>query len=151
MLLFAGLGNPEARYARNRHNIGFMAVDEIHRVHRAAPWRARFQGLASEALIDGERVLLLKPQTYMNESGRSVAEAARFFKIPLADIVVVHDERDLPPAKLRMKTGGGNAGHNGLRSITAHIGNDYRRARLGIGHPGDKTVVHPYVLSDFAK
>ncbi|MCP8937046.1 aminoacyl-tRNA hydrolase [Alsobacter sp. SYSU M60028] len=151
MLLFVGLGNPGARYAGNRHNIGFMAVDEIARVHRAGPWRRRFQGEATEATIGGERVLLLRPETFMNESGRSVAEAMRFFKIPLADVVVFHDELDLPPAKLRMKAGGGNAGHNGLRSITAQCGNDYRRARMGIGHPGDKTLVHPYVLSDFAK
>lgn len=151
MLLFVGLGNPGARYARNRHNIGFLAIDAIARAHRAAPWRQRFHAEASEAVVGGERVILLKPQTYMNESGRAVGDAARFFKIGLADIVVFHDELDLPPAKLRMKTGGGNAGHNGLRSITAHLGNDYRRARLGIGHPGDKALVHSYVLNDFAK
>lgn len=151
MLLFVGLGNPGARYARNRHNIGFLAIDAIARAHRAAPWRQRFHAEASEAVVGGERVILLKPQTYMNESGRAVGDAARFFKIALADIVVFHDELDLPPAKLRMKTGGGNAGHNGLRSITAHLGNDYRRARLGIGHPGDKALVHSYVLNDFAK
>ncbi|MDJ1159311.1 aminoacyl-tRNA hydrolase [Chelatococcus sp. SYSU_G07232] len=151
MLLLVGLGNPGARYARNRHNIGFMAVEAIARAHNAAPWRQRFQGLVSEATIGGERALLLLPQTYMNESGRAVSEAARFFKIPLTDIVVFHDELDLPPAKLRMKTGGGNAGHNGLRSITAQVGNDYRRARLGIGHPGDKALVHAYVLNDFGR
>lgn len=151
MLLFAGLGNPGARYARHRHNIGFMALDTIARAHRASPWRSRFQGDVAEATIGGERVILLKPQTYMNESGRSVGEAARFFKIAPADIVAFHDELDLAPAKLRVKLGGGNAGHNGLRSLTAALGNDYRRVRMGIGHPGDKALVHPYVLSDFGK
>ncbi len=151
MRLFVGLGNPGSRYAKNRHNIGFMAVDEIVRAHNASPWRRRFQGEATEALVGGERILLLKPQTYMNESGRSVAEAQRFFKLELSDVVVFHDELDLPPGKLRVKLGGGNAGHNGLRSITAQCGNDYRRVRLGIGHPGDKALVHAYVLHDFAK
>jgi PTH1 family peptidyl-tRNA hydrolase len=151
MRLFVGLGNPGSRYARNRHNVGFMVVDEIARVHGASPWRQRFQGEAAEAVVGGERVLLLKPQTYMNESGRSVAQAQRFFKLELADVVVFHDELDLAPAKVRVKLGGGNAGHNGLRSITAQCGNDYRRVRVGIGHPGDRDLVHPYVLSDFAK
>jgi PTH1 family peptidyl-tRNA hydrolase len=151
MRLFVGLGNPGSRYARNRHNVGFMAVDAIARAHGAAPWRRRFQGEAAEALVGGERVLLVKPQTYMNESGRSVAEAQRFFKLELADVVVFHDELDLAPAKVRVKLGGGNAGHNGLRSITAQCGNDYRRVRIGIGHPGDKDLVHAYVLSDFAR
>ncbi len=151
MLLFVGLGNPGPKYAGNRHNIGFMAVDEIARRHRAAPWRSKFQAQASEATIGGERVVLLKPQTYMNESGRSVAEAARFYKIAIGDIVVFHDELDLAPGKLRVKTGGGNAGHNGLRSITALVGNDYRRVRLGIGHPGHKDAVHAFVLNDFAR
>jgi PTH1 family peptidyl-tRNA hydrolase len=151
MLIFAGLGNPGARYARNRHNIGFMALDEVARTHRASPWRARFQAEACEATIGGERVVLLKPRTYMNESGRAVGEAARFFKIPPEDVIVFHDELDLAPAKLRVKRGGGNAGHNGLRSVTAAIGNDYRRVRMGIGHPGPKELVHPYVLSDFGK
>jgi PTH1 family peptidyl-tRNA hydrolase len=151
MRLFVGLGNPGSRYARNRHNVGFMVVDEIARAHGAAPWRRRFQGEAAEAVVGGERLLLLKPQTYMNESGRSVAEAQRFFKLELSDVVVFHDELDLAPAKVRVKLGGGNAGHNGLRSITAQCGNDYRRVRIGIGHPGDKALVHPYVLSDFAK
>ncbi|MGV2980570.1 aminoacyl-tRNA hydrolase [Camelimonas sp. ID_303_24] len=151
MLLFVGLGNPGPKYAGNRHNIGFMAVDAIARRHRAAPWRSKFQAQASEATIGGERVVLLKPQTYMNESGRSVAEAARFYKIAIGDIVVFHDELDLAPGKLRVKTGGGNAGHNGLRSITALAGNDYRRVRLGIGHPGHKDAVHAFVLNDFAK
>jgi PTH1 family peptidyl-tRNA hydrolase len=151
MRLFVGLGNPGSRYARNRHNVGFMVVDEIARAYRASPWRQRFQGEAAEAVVGGERVLLLKPQTYMNESGRSVAQAQRLFKLELADVVVFHDELDLAPAKVRVKLGGGNAGHNGLRSITAQCGNDYRRVRIGIGHPGDKDLVHPYVLSDFAK
>jgi peptidyl-tRNA hydrolase, PTH1 family len=151
MRLFVGLGNPGERYARNRHNVGFRAVDAIARTHGATPWRRRFGGETSEAITGGERILFLKPHTYMNESGRAVAEAQRFFKIDLADLVVFHDELDLPPAKLRVKLGGGIAGHNGLRSITAHCGNDYRRVRIGIGHPGDKALVHAYVLHDFAK
>jgi PTH1 family peptidyl-tRNA hydrolase len=151
MLLFAGLGNPGSRYQGNRHNIGFMAVERIARDHKAGPWRRRFQGEATEATIGGERVVLLKPETYMNESGRAVGEAMRFFKIPLGDVVVFHDELDLAPAKLRVKLGGGNAGHNGLRSITALCGNEYKRVRLGIGHPGHKDLVHAYVLNDFGK
>jgi PTH1 family peptidyl-tRNA hydrolase len=151
MRLFVGLGNPGAKYAANRHNIGFLAIEEIARRHRFAPWRTRFQGQISEGTIGDERVMLLKPQTYMNESGQSVGEAMRFFKIALGDISVFHDELDLAPAKMRVKIGGGNAGHNGLRSITAHCGNDYRRVRLGIGHPGDKGLVYPFVLGDFAK
>lgn len=151
MRLIVGLGNPGPRYAANRHNIGFLAIDEIARVHRAAPFRRRFQGEAAELALGSERAILLKPQTFMNESGRSVAEAQRFYKIALADVIVLHDELDLPPAKLRVKQGGGNAGHNGLRSITAQCGNDYRRVRLGIGHPGDKALVHSYVLNDFGK
>src|SRR5918998_2096389 len=151
MRLFVGLGNPGSRYAKNRHNIGFMAVEAIARAHGAAPWRRRFQGEAAEAMIEGERVLLLKPETYMNESGQAVPQAQRFFKIALGDVVVFHDELDLAPAKLRVKVGGGNAGHNGLRSITAHCGNDYCRVRLGIGHPGHKPLVQSHVLGDFAK
>jgi peptidyl-tRNA hydrolase, PTH1 family len=151
MLILAGLGNPGGAYAGHRHNIGFRAVDAIARRHDAGPWRARFQGLATEAVISGEKVLLLKPMTYMNDSGRSIGEAMRFFKLEPASVVVLHDELDLPEARLKMKTGGGNAGHNGLRSTTACIGNDYRRIRLGIGHPGDKALVHAWVLSDFAK
>jgi PTH1 family peptidyl-tRNA hydrolase len=151
MLIFAGLGNPGSRYAGNRHNIGFMALDEIARVHRASPWRSRFQAQASEATIGNEKVVLLKPQTYMNESGRAIGEAARFFKVEPADVIVFHDELDLAPAKLRIKLGGGNAGHNGLRSTTAAIGNEYRRVRMGIGHPGLKELVHAYVLNDFGK
>ena len=151
MKLVVGLGNPGARYVANRHNIGFVAVETIAKRHGIAPWRRRFQGVAVEGMLGGEKALLLLPGTFMNESGRAVAEAANFFKLGQSDIVVVHDELDLPPGKLRMKTGGGNAGHNGLRSISAHIGNDYRRVRLGIGHPGDKDRVHDYVLQDFAK
>jgi len=151
MRLFVGLGNPGARYARNRHNIGFLAVDEIARRHSFAPWRRRFQGETSEGALEGERVILLKPATFMNESGRAVQEAASFFKIVAGDVTVFQDELELPPAKLRVKVGGGIAGHNGLRSISAHIGNDYRRVRLGIGHPGVKELVHAYVLADFAK
>jgi PTH1 family peptidyl-tRNA hydrolase len=151
MRLFVGLGNPSERYARNRHNIGFMAVNEIARRHGFAPWRRRFQGETSEGALEGERVILLKPATFMNESGRAVQEAASFFKIVAGDVTVFQDELELPPAKLRVKVGGGIAGHNGLRSISAHIGNDYRRVRLGIGHPGVKELVHAYVLADFAK
>jgi PTH1 family peptidyl-tRNA hydrolase len=151
MLLFVGLGNPGTRYAQNRHNIGFMAVDAIARRHDLGPWRRRFQGVATEGTLDGARILLLKPETYMNDSGRAVAEAAHFYKVPLGDILVVHDEIELPPGKVRVKIGGGIAGHNGLRSISAHVGNDYRRVRIGVGHPGVKELVHPHVLSDFAK
>jgi PTH1 family peptidyl-tRNA hydrolase len=151
MLLFVGLGNPGERYAGNRHNIGYMAVQAIAKRHDIAPWRRRFQGVAVEGAIGAEKVLLLLPGTFMNESGRAVAEAAHFYKLGLADILVFHDELDLRPGKLRVKTGGGNAGHNGLRSISAHIGNDYRRVRFGIGHPGAKDMAEPYVLQDFAK
>src|SRR4051794_20441655 len=151
MLLFAGLGNPGSRYAGNRHNIGFMAVDRIARDHRAGPWRRRFQGEATETTIGGERVILLKPETFMNDSGRAVGEAMRFFKIALKDVVVFHDELDLAPAKLRVKLGGGNAGHNGLRSITALCGNDYKRVRLGIGHPGHKDLVTPMCSATSAR
>jgi peptidyl-tRNA hydrolase, PTH1 family len=151
MHLFIGLGNPGARHAKNRHNVGFMALDAIAREHRAAPFRARFQGAASEARIGPDRVVLLKPETYMNDSGRAAGEAMRFYKIALENVIVFHDELDLAPGKVRVKVGGGNAGHNGLRSLTAHLGNDFRRVRLGIGHPGDKSLVYPYVLSDFFK
>ena len=151
MHLLVGLGNPGSRYAGNRHNIGFMALDAIQRRWRAAPWRTRFQGEASEVTLSGEKTILLKPSTFMNESGRAVRAAMDFYKIALDDVLVFHDELDLPPAKLRVKKGGGNAGHNGLRSITTHCGNEYPRVRLGIGHPGDKTLVHAYVLNDFAK
>jgi len=151
MLLFVGLGNPGKSYAGNRHNIGFMAVEAIARAYNFPAFRKKFQGLSSEGAIGGKRVMLLMPQTYMNDSGRAVSEAARFHKVPPGDVFVFHDELDLPEQRLRVKTGGGNAGHNGLRSITSHIGNDYRRIRFGIGHPGDKARVHAHVLSDFAR
>src|ERR1700760_2570409 len=151
MRLLVGLGNPGSEHVGNRHNIGFMVLQEIARRHGFPPWRRRFQGVATEGTIGSERVLLLLPGTYMNESGRAVGEAAHFYKLGLDDIAVVHDELDLPPGKVRVKAGGGIAGHNGLRSITAHVGNDYRRVRVGIGHPGDKNLVYRYVLSDFAK
>jgi PTH1 family peptidyl-tRNA hydrolase len=151
MLLFVGLGNPGARHAGNRHNIGFMVLEAMARRHGIGPWRRRFQGVAADGPIDGERVQLLLPGTFMNESGRAVAEATHFFKLSPSDVVVFHDEIDLPSAKVRVKVGGGVAGHNGLRSITAHIGNDYKRVRIGVGHPGDKERVHAHVLSDFAK
>ena len=151
MLLLVGLGNPGARYVGNRHNVGFMALEAIAKRHGLPPWRRRFQGVAIEGALAGERALLLLPGTFMNESGRAVAEAAHFYKVPLGDITVFHDEIDLPPAKLRVKTGGGIAGHNGLRSISEHVGNDYRRVRIGVGHPGNKDMVQHYVLSDFAK
>jgi peptidyl-tRNA hydrolase, PTH1 family len=151
--LVVGLGNPGPKYAGNRHNIGFMALDAMASrwIPGGSPWRRKFQGEIAEARIAGARVVLLKPLTYMNESGQAVGEAMRFHKVALADAIVFHDELDLAPAKLRVKTGGGNAGHNGLRSITAHCGNDYVRVRMGIGHPGDKAMVYAYVLSDFAK
>jgi peptidyl-tRNA hydrolase, PTH1 family len=151
MRLFVGLGNPGTEHVGNRHNIGFMVVQAIARRHNIGPWRRRFQGVACEGPIGGERVLLLLPGTYMNESGRAVAEAMHFYKRGLDDLTVFHDELDLPPGKVRVKVGGGVAGHNGLRSITAHVGNDYRRVRIGIGHPGVKDLVHGYVLSNFAK
>jgi PTH1 family peptidyl-tRNA hydrolase len=151
MRLLVGLGNPGAEYAGHRHNIGFMAVEAIAKRHNIGPFRRKFQGVTAEGVIGGERVLLLLPGTYMNESGRAVAEAMKFYKLELGDLIVLHDELDLPAAKLRVKTGGGVAGHNGLRSITAHVGNDYRRVRIGIGHPGDKARVHGHVLGDFAK
>lgn len=152
MWLFVGLGNPGAEYAGHRHNIGFMAVDEIARVYGFSAFRSKFQGEVSEGRIAGENVLLLKPQTFMNESGQSVGKAAKFYKIPPERIVVFHDELDLKPGEVRVKTGGGNAGHNGLKSIQAHLGTpDFVRVRLGIGHPGDKGRVSGYVLSDFTK
>ena len=151
MLLLVGLGNPGARYAGTRHNVGFMAVQAIAKRHGIGPWRRRFQGVACEGTLGGARVLLLLPGTFMNESGRAVAQAAHFYKLPLVDITVFHDEIELPPGKVRIKVGGGIAGHNGLRSISEHIGNDYRRVRIGVGHPGHKDLVEHYVLSDFAK
>jgi PTH1 family peptidyl-tRNA hydrolase len=151
MRLIVGLGNPGARYAGNRHNIGFMVVDAIARRHGVGPWRRRFHGVAAEGPVGTERALLLLPGTYMNDSGLAVAEATRFYKLDVGNVVVVHDELDLAPGKVRVKVGGGVAGHNGLRSVTAHIGNDYKRVRIGVGHPGDKDLVLNYVLNDFAK
>lgn len=151
MKLFVGLGNPGARYAGHRHNIGFMAVDRIAGDHGFPPFRAKFGGEVAEGRLGAERVALLKPQTFMNESGRSVGEALRFFKLGPEDAVVFHDELDLAPGRCKWKAGGGHAGHNGLRSIHAHIGPDYGRVRLGIGHPGHKDRVAAYVLHDFAR
>ncbi len=151
MKLIVGLGNPGDKYAGNRHNIGFMAVDEIARGYTFGPWKRRFQGLTAEGQIGTEKCILLKPGTYMNESGRAAGEAMRFYKLTPSHVIVIHDELDLEPGKVRVKTGGGNAGHNGLKSLSAHIGNDYKRVRLGIGHPGDRALVVHYVLTDFAK
>ena len=151
MLLFVGLGNPGAKYAHNRHNVGFMVADEIARRHGFAPWRRRFQGETAEGTLERERIILLKPMTFMNDSGQAVQEASAFFKLAPNEITVFHDEIELPPAKLRVKVGGGIAGHNGLRSVSAHVGNDYRRVRIGVGHPGIKELVHGHVLNDFAK
>lgn len=151
MLLLVGLGNPGSEYAKNRHNIGFMAIDAIAERYSFAPFRKKFQGLLAEGVLDGVKVLALKPQTFMNESGRAVAGACAFYKIRPEDIVVLHDEIDLASAKVRVKRGGGHAGHNGLRSIHDHIGSEYGRVRLGIGHPGDKDKVSGHVLKDFSK
>ncbi|MFC3614356.1 aminoacyl-tRNA hydrolase [Lutimaribacter marinistellae] len=151
MQLFVGLGNPGAKYAQNRHNIGFMALDRIAGDHGFGPWRAKFQGEVAEGRLDSEKVLLLKPGTFMNRSGQSVGEAMRFYKLESTDVTVFHDELDLAPGKVRVKAGGGHAGHNGLRSIHDHIGAAYDRVRLGIGHPGRKELVSGYVLHDFPK
>ncbi|GAA6147631.1 aminoacyl-tRNA hydrolase [Pseudooceanicola nitratireducens] len=151
MQLFVGLGNPGGKYAANRHNIGFMALDRIAEDHGFAPWRSKFQAEVSEGVLNGEKTILLKPMTFMNLSGQSVGEAMRFYKLAPGDVTVFHDELDLAPGKLKVKMGGGHAGHNGLRSIHQHIGAEYQRVRLGIGHPGHKDKVAPYVLSDFAK
>ena len=151
MKLIVGLGNPGQKYARNRHNVGFMALDRIAERHGLSNWRKRFEGETVEGSIGSERVLLLKPATYMNESGRSVGEAVRFLKFALEDVVVIHDEVDLLPGRFKVKAGGGNAGHNGLRSISAHVGNEYVRVRIGVGHPGVKELVPHWVLHDFVK
>jgi peptidyl-tRNA hydrolase, PTH1 family len=151
MKILVGLGNPGEKYERNRHNVGFEALDAIAKRYGAPAWRKRFQGAATEVDIGRQRYLLLKPATYMNESGRSLGEAARFFKMSPADVIVFHDEIDLEPGKLRVKLGGGHAGHNGLKSISAHIGNDYQRVRIGVGHPGNRDAVAHYVLHDFAR
>ena len=151
MKLFVGLGNPGTKYAQNRHNIGFMALDRISEDYAFGPWRSKFQGQVCEGKLGGTKVFLLKPSTFMNLSGQSVGETVRFHKIPLEEIMVFHDELDLAPGKMRLKKGGGHAGHNGLRSISAHLGADYARIRLGIGHPGHKDAVAGFVLRDFAK
>ena len=151
MHLLVGLGNPGARYVDNRHNIGFLAVEEIARRHNFGPWRKNFQGEISEGRLGREKILLLKPQTYMNESGRSAGEALRFYKLDPEAVTVFYDEIDLAPGKVKVKRGGGAAGHNGVRSLIAHVGPEFQRVRLGVGHPGRKDLVHHYVLSDFAK
>jgi PTH1 family peptidyl-tRNA hydrolase len=151
MQLFVGLGNPGDKYTQTRHNIGFMALDQIAGDHGFGPWRSKFQGQLSEGRLGGTSVVLLKPQTFMNLSGQSVGEAMRYFKLTAQDVTVFHDELDLAPGKVRVKDGGGHAGHNGLRSLHQHIGPDYARVRLGIGHPGHKDRVAGYVLSNFAK
>jgi len=151
MLLFAGLGNPGAKYANNRHNVGFMAADAIARRHSFSPWTRKFQAEIAEGRIGTEKVLLIKPQTFMNLSGQSVGEALRFYKLTPADVTVFYDEIELPGGKLRVKIGGGSAGHNGIRSLDQHIGKEYRRVRIGVGHPGAKEMVHGHVLGDFSK
>ncbi|SCM67025.1 aminoacyl-tRNA hydrolase [Donghicola eburneus] len=151
MLLFVGLGNPGAKYAGNRHNIGFMALEQIAADHGFPPWKSRFNGQITEGRFGSDRAILLKPETFMNLSGQSVGEAMRYYKLEPQDVIVFHDELDLAPGKLRVKQGGGHAGHNGLRSIHQHIGAEYGRVRLGIGHPGHKDKVASYVLNDFAK
>lgn len=151
MQIWAGLGNPGASYAMHRHNVGFMAADLIADVYGFGPWKLRFQGLTAEGRIGGEKILLLKPQTFMNESGRSVGEAMRFFKLEPEDVTVFYDELDLGPFRVKVKVGGGTAGHNGIRSIDAHIGNGFRRVRLGIGHPGHMERVTGHVLGNYAK
>jgi PTH1 family peptidyl-tRNA hydrolase len=150
-LLIAGLGNPGSQYAKNRHNAGFIVVDELHAHYKFAPWKTKFEGLLSEGSLGGRKTYLLKPQTFMNLSGDSVGPALRFFKLPLEALVVIHDEIDLAAGKLKVKTGGGDAGQNGLRSITATLGPDYRRVRLGVGHPGEKHRVSGHVLDNFSK
>ncbi|MCM2454197.1 aminoacyl-tRNA hydrolase [Rhizobium sp. CG4] len=151
MIIIAGLGNPGSQYAGNRHNIGFMAVDALQRLPSFSPWSRKFKSEISEGEIAGEKVLLMKPLTYMNLSGEAVGEAMRFYKLGASNIIAIHDELDLPAGRVRIKTAGGHGGHNGLKSLDAHCGKDYRRLRLGIGHPGDKDRVHGHVLGDFAK
>ncbi|MGB3897807.1 MAG: aminoacyl-tRNA hydrolase [Mesorhizobium sp.] len=151
MLLFAGLGNPGAQYANNRHNVGFMAADAIARRHSFSPWSKKFQGLVAEGSIAGEKIILIKPQTFMNLSGQAVGEAVRFYKLTPSAVTIFYDELDLAAGKVRVKVGGGSGGHNGIRSIDQHIGNVYRRVRIGIAHPGAREMVHNYVLGDFSK
>jgi PTH1 family peptidyl-tRNA hydrolase len=151
MRIIAGLGNPGAKYENYRHNVGFMAADSIARRHSFSPWSKKFKGLVAEGLLGGEKTLLIKPQTLMNLSGQSVGEAMRFYKLDPEDLVVLYDELDLAPGKVRVKTGGGAGGHNGIRSLDAHCGKEYRRVRIGIGHPGIKDLVTLHVLGNFAK
>ncbi|ANT53162.1 aminoacyl-tRNA hydrolase [Mesorhizobium amorphae] len=151
MLVFAGLGNPGAKYTNNRHNVGFMAADAIARRHSFSPWSKKFQGLIAEGTIDGEKIILIKPQTFMNLSGQSVGEALRFYKLDAAALTVFYDEIDLAAGKVRVKVGGGSGGHNGIRSLDDHIGKGFRRVRIGVGHPGVREMVHGHVLGDFAK
>ncbi|RWL09314.1 MAG: aminoacyl-tRNA hydrolase [Mesorhizobium sp.] len=151
MLLFAGLGNPGAKYANHRHNVGFMAADAIARRHSFSPWSKKFQGLIAEGTLAGEKILLIKPQTFMNLSGQSVGEALRFYKLDASALSVFYDEIDLAAGKVRVKVGGGSGGHNGIRSLEQHVGKDFRRVRIGVGHPGVKEMVHGHVLGDFAK
>ncbi len=151
MQIFAGLGNPGAQYANNRHNVGFMAADEIARRHDFSPWSKKFQGLVADGTVDGEKVLLIKPQTFMNLSGQSVGEALRFYKLAPSALTVLYDEIELAAGKVRVKVGGGSAGHNGIRSLDQHVGKEFRRVRIGVGHPGVKELVHGHVLGDFSK
>ncbi|RWP42648.1 MAG: aminoacyl-tRNA hydrolase [Mesorhizobium sp.] len=151
MLLFAGLGNPGAKYANNRHNVGFMAADAIARRHSFSPWSKKFQGLIAEGTLAGEKIILIKPQTFMNLSGQSVGEALRFYKLDASALTVFYDEIDLAAGKVRVKVGGGSGGHNGIRSLEQHVGKDFRRVRIGVSHPGVKEMVHGHVLGDFAK
>ena len=151
MQIWVGLGNPGAQYALHRHNVGFMAADIVAEVHGFGPWTKKFRSLISEGRIDGQKILLVKPQTYMNDSGDAVQQALRFHKLGVNDLTVFHDELDLAPMKVKVRTGGGLAGHNGLRSINASLGPDFRRVRIGIGHPGDKSRVTGHVLGNYAK
>ena len=151
MKLFVGLGNPGAKYAGNRHNVGYRAVEKIAEDRGFGRWRTKFQGLFSEGRLGSERVGLLKPETFMNNSGQSVGEAARYFKLDCSDVIVIHDEIDLPPGKMKAKAGGGSGGHNGLKSVQRHVGGEFLRVRIGVGHPGRKDLVIPHVLKDFSK
>ena len=151
MMLFVGLGNPGSQYEKNRHNVGFMAVSRIVENHNFSPWKNKFQGSISNGLLRNQKIIILKPNTFMNLSGQSVGEVIRFYKIPSSKVIVFHDEIDFPLGKLKFKSGGGHAGHNGLRSISEHIGSDYIRIRIGVGHPGNKNAVANYVLGDFSK
>ncbi|AQX21750.1 peptidyl-tRNA hydrolase [Bartonella sp. CDC_skunk] len=151
MLLIAGLGNPGSHYNNNRHNIGFMAINVIHQIFSFSPWSKKFQAEISNGLINDEKIILIKPQTFMNLSGQSIGEALRFYKLDLNNLIVIYDELDLPPGKIRIKIGGGGNGHNGIKSIDSHCGTNYCRLRLGIGHPGPKELVNQYVLGNFTK